>query len=36
VHEIKFDGYRAQLHKRDAGTQMFCGDHRRSSGGSVD
>jgi bifunctional non-homologous end joining protein LigD len=23
VHEIKFDGYRAQLHKRDAGTKMF-------------
>jgi bifunctional non-homologous end joining protein LigD len=23
VHEIKFDGYRAQLHKRDAGTRMF-------------
>ena len=23
VHEIKFDGYRAQLHKRDAGAKMF-------------
>jgi bifunctional non-homologous end joining protein LigD len=23
VHEIKFDGYRAQLHKSDAGTKMF-------------
>lgn len=23
VHEIKFDGYRAQLHKRDHGTKMF-------------
>ena len=23
VHEIKFDGYRAQLHERDAGTKMF-------------
>jgi bifunctional non-homologous end joining protein LigD len=23
VHEIKFDGYRAQLHKRDSGTRMF-------------
>src|SRR3954452_1470141 len=23
VHEIKFDGYRAQLHKRDVGTKMF-------------
>ena|SRR5688500_3819782 len=23
VHEIKFDGYRAQLHKRDGGTKMF-------------
>jgi bifunctional non-homologous end joining protein LigD len=23
VHEIKFDGYRAQLHKRDRGTKMF-------------
>src|SRR3954451_18554703 len=23
VHEIKFDGYRAQLHKRDAGTKMY-------------
>src|SRR5688572_9793955 len=23
VHEIKFDGYRAQLHKLDAGTKMF-------------
>ena len=23
VHEIKFDGYRAQLHKRDSGTKMF-------------
>lgn len=23
VHEIKFDGYRAQIHKTDAGTQIF-------------
>src|SRR3954454_21400441 len=23
VHEIKFDGYRAQLHKRDFGTKMY-------------
>lgn len=23
VHEIKFDGYRAQLHKRDVGTKMY-------------
>ena len=23
VHEIKFDGYRAQLHRRDFGTKMF-------------
>ena len=23
IHEIKFDGYRAQLHKRDAGSKMF-------------
>jgi bifunctional non-homologous end joining protein LigD len=23
VHEIKFDGYRAQLHKRNSGTKMF-------------